>query len=70
MNNSGRNDDILNSNLNNKSFLKDNQYSIAKISNYPYIRVIPQGTVDNNQGPDRLVGPKDLDPNYSRQPTL
>ncbi len=28
-----------------------------------YIRVIPQGTVDNNLGPDRLAGPKDLDPN-------
>ncbi len=33
------------------------------------IRVIPQGTVDNNLGPDRLVGPKALDPNYCRQPT-
>ncbi len=29
-----------------------------------YIRVIPQGTVDNNLGPDRLAGPKVLDPNY------
>ena len=35
-----------------------------------YIRVIPQGTVDNNLGPDRLAGPKAIDPNYSRQPTL
>ena len=34
------------------------------------IRVIPQGTIDNNLGPDRLVGPKALDPNYCRQPTL
>ncbi len=34
------------------------------------IRLIPQGTVDNNQGPDRLPGPKALDPNYCRQPTL
>ena len=34
------------------------------------IRVTPQGTVDNNLGPDRLAGPKDLDPNYCRQPTL
>ncbi len=33
-------------------------------------RVIPQGTVDNNLGPDRLAGPKALDPNYCRQPTL
>ncbi len=35
-----------------------------------YKRVIPQGTVDNNLGPDRLAGPKALDPNYCRQPTL
>ena len=28
------------------------------------LRVIPQGTVDNNLGPDRLAGPKALDPNY------
>ena len=34
------------------------------------IRVIPQGTVDNNVGPDRSSGPKALDPNYCRQPTL
>ncbi len=31
---------------------------------------IHQGTVDNNLGPDRLAGPKALDPNYCRQPTL
>ena len=30
----------------------------------------PQGTVDNNLGPDRLAGPKALDPNYCRQPTI
>ena len=35
-----------------------------------FIRVIPQGTVDNNLGPDCLAGPKALDPNYCRQPTL
>ncbi len=29
-----------------------------------YIQVIPEGTVDNNLGPDRLAGPKVLDPNY------
>ena len=29
------------------------------------IRVIPQGTVDNNLGPDRLAGTKALDPNYA-----
>ena len=34
------------------------------------IRVIPQGTVDNNLGPDRLAGPKALGPNYCKQPTL
>ncbi len=34
------------------------------------IRVIPQGTVDNNLGPDRLAGRRALDPNYCRQPTL
>ena len=28
-----------------------------------YIRAIPQGTVDKNLGPDRLAGPKALDPN-------
>ena len=35
-----------------------------------HIRVIPQGTVDNNLGPDRLADPKALDLNYFRQPTL
>ncbi len=34
------------------------------------IRIIRQGTVDNNLGPERLAGPKALDPNYCRQPTL
>ncbi len=34
------------------------------------IRVIPQGTVDNNLGPDRLVDSKALNPNYCRQSTL
>ena len=34
------------------------------------IRVVPQGMVDNNLGPDRLAGAKALDPNYCRQPTL
>ncbi len=33
------------------------------------MRVIPQGTVDNNLGQDHLAGPKDLDPNYYRQQT-
>ena len=34
------------------------------------MRLIPQGTVDNNLGPDRLAGPKALEPNYCRQLTL
>ena len=34
-----------------------------------YIRLIPQGTVDNNLMPDRFAGPKALDPYYCRQPT-
>ena len=34
------------------------------------IRIIPQGTVDNNIGQDRLAGPKVLDPNYCTQLTL
>ena len=37
---------------------------------YYKIRLIPEGTVDNNLGADRLAGPKALDPNYCRQPTL
>ncbi len=35
-----------------------------------YTRLIPQGTVDNNLGPDRSEGPNALDPNFCRQPTL
>ena len=27
------------------------------------IQLIPQGTVDNNLGPDRIAGPKAKDPN-------
>ncbi len=34
------------------------------------IRLIPQGTVDNNLESDRLDGLKALDPNYCRQPTF
>ena len=44
-------------------------YYLEKISNF-MVRVIPHGTVDNNPGPDCLAGPKALDPNYCRQPTL
>ncbi len=34
------------------------------------IRLIPQGTVGNNLGPNRLAGAKALDPNHCRHPTL
>ena len=34
------------------------------------IRLIPQGTIDNTLGPDRLEGAKALDPDDCRQPTL
>ncbi len=43
--------------------------SIFSLSSFS-IRVIPQGTVDNNLWPDRLAGSKALYPNYCRQPTL
>ncbi len=33
-------------------------------------RLLPQGTVDNNLGPDRFAGPKALDPYWCWQPTL
>ncbi len=35
----------------------------------PYIRFIPQDTADNNLGPDRVAGPKALDPYYFMQTT-
>ncbi len=44
-------------------------FSFLEVTVNP-IRVIPQGTVDNKLGPGRLAGPKALDPNYCRQPTL
>ncbi len=53
-----------------KSWLSDKLYSLDDYDYWPYIGVIPQGTVDNNLGPDRLAGTKALDPNYCRQPTL
>ncbi len=34
------------------------------------IQLIHQGTDDNNLGPDRLAGPRALDPDYCREPTL
>ncbi len=34
------------------------------------IRIILQGTVDINLGTDCLAGPKALDPNYCKQPTV
>ena len=50
-----------------------NQYppeAATSLSSTNYIQVMPQGTIDNNIGPDHLAGPKALDPNYCRQPTL
>ncbi len=44
--------------------------SYFHMSNTALIRLIPQGTVDFNQGKDRLAGPKALDPFYYRQQTL
>ncbi len=35
-----------------------------------HIRFMPQGTGYDNLWPDRLVGPKALNPNYCWQPTL
>ena len=32
--------------------------------------IIPQGTFVNKRGPDHIAGPKALDANYCRQPTL
>ncbi len=37
---------------------------------FDIIRLIPQGMVDDNLGPDRLAAQKALDPNHCRQPTL
>ena len=46
----------------------DTQCIVVNRMSIPYL--IPKGTVDNNLGPDCLAGPKALDPNYCRQPTL
>ncbi len=46
---------------------------MIQLNNGPHIfpiRVIPQGTIDNNLGPDCLAGTKALDPNYCKQQTL
>ena len=45
-------------------------FSFALIYKLSLIQFIPQETVVNNLGPDRLAGSKALDPNYCRQPTL
>ncbi len=34
------------------------------------VKLVPQGTVNNNLRPNRFAGPKALDPYYYRQPTL
>ena len=51
--------------------IKDNifKYNFIPLK-LSYIQVIPQGTVDNNLGPDRLADRKALDTNYYRKPTL
>ena len=56
----------------NKSFFNNQTILVSLKYKKPfsYIRVIPQGTVDNNLGPDRLADPKALDPNYYRQHSL
>ena len=46
------------------------RYLIPIYSHELIIRLILQGTVDNNLGPDSLLGPNALDPNYYRQLTL
>ncbi len=45
-------------------------FEYLKIQKVIDLRLIPQGTVDDNLGLDRLAGPKALDPNYCRQSTL
>ncbi len=37
---------------------------------YPNLPFILQGKIDNNQGQDRLTGPKALDPKHYRKQTL
>ncbi len=44
--------------------------SLFKDPNILYTIQTTHGTVDNNLGPDCLAGPKVLDPNHRRQPTL
>ncbi len=52
-----------------KSVSEHPNYSSSELLRVMII-ILPQGMVDNNLGPDRLAGPKALDPNYCRQPTL
>ena len=45
--------------------------NIIGMANDKIIRLLLQGMVAvNNLGPDRLAGPKAIDPNHCRQPTL
>ena len=44
--------------------------SIVKVGKYTVDTINTQGTVDNSLGPDRLAGPKALNPNYSRKLSL
>ncbi len=55
--------------LRRRNLMKTGRISPVSVNIF-IIRVIPQCTVDKNLGQDRLAGPKALDPNYCRQPTL
>ena len=44
---------------------RDQPAEVTPTSSDDSAQVIPQRTVDNNLGPDRLVGPMVLDSNYN-----
>ncbi len=45
-------------------FFTSMSFSLSVNFQLSTIRLIPKGTVDNNLVPDRLAGPKALDPNF------
>ena len=45
----------------------DMQHAHQSDIHFIIIRLITQGTVDDNYGPDRLAGPKALDPNFCKK---
>ncbi len=52
---------------NNESYIQSEyMINIQTTERIILIRLIPQGTVDNNLWLDCLAGPKALDPNYCR----